>query len=445
LQLTLLCDLLNQISSQPWSLKPDSRGPVLLSTTCWWPFLARFAQLLAQAGCRVAVLCPPGHPVRAVPGVTVLEQRAFHPTQALSAAIAACQPTLVIPADDRAVTDLHRLHQTGSDAERRLVERSLGSPHGYPVTTSRLRLLALARRLDIPVPDDQAIATPADLDAWIARTPGPWVLKVDGSWAGAGVQIAATRRQAHAAFDALSHQVNGGVALTRMLVNRDPFSAADWLRRKPQQVSAQRHVSGWPGNLAMLCRGGEVLAASVAEAVACGGATGPSTIIRLVDRPEFVEGARRLAHELRLAGCYGLDFMVEEATGRALLIELNPRLTPLSNIRIDAARDLVGAVVAVLTGAACAPPAARPGNGLVAHFPSAWQWHGNDPRLAACFQDVPWDEPALMAEMLRPGWPERPLLARMESGSRRLVRRARARLRARKAAESKLVLEKLPQ
>jgi len=294
-----------------------------------------------------------------VPGVTVLEQRAFHPTQALSAAIAACQPTLVIPADDRAVTDLHRLHQTGSDAERRLVERSLGSPHGYPVTTSRLRLLALARRLDIPVPDDQAIATPADLDAWIARTPGPWVLKVDGSWAGAGVQIAATRRQAHAAFDALSHQVNGGVALTRMLVNRDPFSAADWLRRKPQQVSAQRHVSGWPGNLAMFCRGGEVLAASVAEAVACGGATGPSTIIRLVDRPEFVEGARRLAHELRLAGCYGLDFMVEEATGRALLIELNPRLTPLSNIRIDAARDLVGAVVAVLTGAACAPR--RPG------------------------------------------------------------------------------------
>ena len=388
----------------------------------------------------MSVLCPPGHPVRAVPGVTVLEQRAFRPTQALSAAIAACEPALIVPADDRAVADLHRLHRTGSDAERRLIEHSLGSPHGYPVTTSRLRLLALARRLGIPVPDDQAIATAADLDDWISRTPGPWVLKVDGSWAGAGVQIVTTRKQAHAAFGMLSRRVNGRMALTRMLVNRDPFSAADWLRRERQQVSAQRHIRGWPGNLAMFCRDGEVLAASVAEAVACGGATGPSTIVKLVDRPEFVEGARRLAQELGLTGFHGLDFMVDETSGQALLIELNPRLTALSNIRIDAARDLIGAAATILSGIVCELPTARPNGELVAHFPNAWQWHRHDPRLAACFQDVPWDEPALMAEMLRPGWPERPLLARMESGSRRLIRRRRARLNARRVSASKLVL-----
>ena len=194
----------------------------------------------------------------------------------------------------------------------------------------------------------------------------------------------------------------------------------------------------------MFCRDGEVLAASVAEAVSCGGATGPSTIVRLVDRPEFVEGARRLAHELRLTGFHGLDFMVDQATGRALLIELNPRLTALSNIRIDAARDLVAAAAAMLTGVPCAPPATRPEAELVAHFPSAWQWHRNDPRLAACFQDVPWEAPALMAEMLRPSWPERPLLARMEAGSRRLVRRARAWRNAREARVSEPVLEKTP-
>ena len=422
---------------------PNPGGAVLLVTTCWWPFLARFAHLLTQVGCRVAILCPPGHPAQAVPGVASFKQRAFRPTQALSAAIAACEPTLIVPADDRAVINLHRLHQTGSDAERRLIERSLGSPHGYPVTTSRLRLLALARRLHIPVPDDQAILTNADLDDWIARTPGPWVLKVDGSWAGAGVQIATTRNQAHRALNTLSHRVNPRMALTRMLVNRDPFSAADWLHRKSQQVSAQRHVRGWPGNLAMFCREGEVLAANVAETVACGGATGPSTIVRLVDRPEFVEGARRLAHELQLNGFHGLDFMVDEATGRALLIELNPRLTALSNIRMDAGRDLVGAAAAMLTGVPCAPPATRPEAGLVAHFPSAWQWHRNDPRLAACFQDVPWEAPALMAEMLRPSWPERPLLARMEAGSRRLVRRARAWRSAREARTSEPVLEKV--
>ena len=417
---------------------------MLLVTTCWWPFLARFAHLLAGAGCQVSVLCPRGHPVRTVPGVTVFEQSAFRPTQALSAAIAACSPAMIIPADDRAVSNLHRLHREGSDTERSLVERSLGSPHGYPVTTSRLRLLALARQLEIPVPDDQAIATAADLDDWLARTPGPWVLKVDGSWAGAGVQIATTRKKAHAAFCALGRRVNGRTALTRILVNHDPFSAADWLQGGGQQVSAQRYVRGWPGNLAMFCQDGEMLAASVAEAVACGGATGPSTIVKLVDRPEFVEGARRLARELRLTGFHGLDFMVEEATGRAMLIELNPRLTALSNIRIDAGRDLVGAAATILSGIACEPPAHRPSGELVAHFPNAWQWHRNDPRLAACFQDVPWDEPALMAEMLRPGWPERPLLARIEAGSRRLVRRTRARLAAREASASRLVPGRMP-
>ena len=390
----------------------------------------------------MTVLCPPGHPVQAVPGVISLRQSAFRPTQALSAAIAACQPVLIIPGDDRAVLSLHRLHRTGSDAERHLVERSLGPPHGYPAATSRLLLLALARRLHIPVPDDQAILTHADLDDWIDRTPGPWVLKVDGSWAGAGVQIASTRNQAHRALGTLAGRVNSRVALTRMLVNRDPFSAADWLHRQPKQISAQRFVRGWPGNLAMFCWDGEILAANVAEAVACGGATGPSTIIRLVERPDFIEGARRLARELRLTGFHGLDFMVDESTGRALLIELNPRLTALSNIRIDAARDLVGAVVAVLTGAPCAPPATMPETELVAHFPSAWQWHRDDPRLAACFQDVPWEEPALMAEMLRPSWPERPLLARMEAGSRRLVRRARAWRNARAARTSEPALAK---
>ena len=413
-------------------------------TTCWWPFLARFAHLLTRAGCRVSVLCPPGHPVQAVPGVNAFEQHAFRPAQALSAAIAACQPTLIIPADDRAVVNLHELHGVGSDLERRLIERSLGSPHGFPVTTSRLRLLALARRLNIPVPEGQAIATAADVDDWIARTPGPWVLKVDGSWAGAGVQIATTRKAVHAAFRTLSRRVNGRMALARMLVNHDPFSAADWLRGERQQVSAQRYVRGWPGNLAMFCLNGEVLAATVAEAVACGGATGPSTIIKLVDRPGFVESARRLARELNLTGFYGLDFMVDEATGEALLIELNPRLTALSNIRIDTFRDLVGAVATILSGVACEPAALRPTGELVAHFPNAWQWHRNDPRLAACFHDVPWDEPGLMAEMLRPGWPERSLLARMEAGSRRFIRRARARLPAYRMRSPALALGKAP-
>jgi len=144
----------------PRHLTPfDPTGSVLLVATCWWPSLARLAHLLVLAGCRVSVLAPPGHPARMVPGVRVFEQKAFRPLQALSAAIAAAQPGLVVPADDRATAGLHQLHRSGSDTERGVVRRSLGSPEGYAITTSRIRLLALARRLGLAVPDGGRIET----------------------------------------------------------------------------------------------------------------------------------------------------------------------------------------------------------------------------------------------------------------------------------------------
>ena len=342
----------------------------------------------------------------------------------LSQAIAACKPSLLVPADDRALAHLHRLHSIGSDAERRLVERSLGSPEHFGVVKSRVRLVALARALGIAVPDDEAVTTPAGLGAWLARVAGPWVIKVDGAWAGHGVRVADTPEQAYRAFHELRRPLGFWTSFKRLLVNRDPFWLVDRLQRAPPEVSVQAHVKGWPGNLAMFCRDGEVIAATVAEVVASLSETGPSTIIRLVDRPGLVADAGKLARELCLTGFYGLDFMVEQATGRAVLIELNPRVTSLANLRGGRAGNLVAAAAAAAAamGKPCRPTVAVSGaavsgaavsGDLVAHFPLALHWNRDDPRLASCVQDVPWDEPGLIAEMLRPTWPDRQILARI--------------------------------
>jgi hypothetical protein len=418
----------------PVSAKTKYAGPVLLVSTCWWPSFARFAHLLVLTGCRVSVLCPPGHPARVVPGVTVFDQQPFNPTAALSKAIAECQPVMVVPSDDRAVANLHELYQTGSATVRDLIVRSLGAPESYSIVRSRVRLIALARELGIAVPDDHAIGTAKELDDWLARAPGPWVVKVDGAWAGTGVRIATTPKQAHAAFRYLPRRLHAGVALKRLLVNRDPYWLADWRDQQPPEVSAQGHIKGWPGNLAMVCREGEVLAATVAEAVACWGETGPSTIVRLVHRPDFVADARRLARRLKLTGFYGLDFMVEQSTGKMILIEMNPRVTALANIRLHIGGDLIGAAASLFSGVPCPRPASLPADELVAHFPLAWHWNRNDPRLEGCFQDIPWGEPALVTEMLRPSWPDRPFLARMASGTLRLIKRNTNRVRLAGAA-----------
>ena len=369
---------------------------------------------MVQAGCEVSVLCPAGHPVHAVPGVSVRRHRGIDPVRALSEAIAACQPETVVPADDRAVFHLHRLHRTGTDAERALVERSLGAAEGFGVTASRSRLLEVARSLGIAVPEGAAVADRSGLGAWLDRVPGPWVLKVNGAWGGAGVRISSTREEARAAFETLGRWLNLWKVLRRLVVKGDSFWVSDWMCRGTPEVTAQAYVAGRPGNLAMLCRNGEVLAASVVETVKSMGPTGASTVVQVVDRPEFVADARLLARELGLNGFHGLDFMVENSTGRALLIEMNPRLTPLSNVRFGPGQDLVGAAATLLSGKACAPPATLPGR-LVAFFPTAQQVGCDRELLASCFQDVPREQPALVAEMLRPSWPERRLLSRLLS------------------------------
>lgn len=405
---------------------PPSPPPILIVTTDWWPSLARFAQLLQEAGCLVSVLCPPGHPVRAAPVSAVFDQSGLRPLTTLSQAIARSQPTLVIPGDDRAVHNLHCLYDAGSQAERELIARSLGNPESYRVSASRPLFLAAAAASGLAVPHGTRLASAADLRDWVARVDPPWVLKRDGAWGGSGVRITETTRAAKAAFHELRHGIHLRVALKRLIINRDSFPLGDWLMRRRSVVSAQCHIRGQPGSLAMVCRNGDVLAALVVEAVTCCGATGPAAIVRVADRPELVAGATRLARRLGLSGFIGLDFMVDEA-GAAWVIEMNPRYTPLCNLRLGDGRDVIGAFARALTGRA-APPRQPVPAGMIAHFPTAVRWSRTDERLAFCYQDIPRDHPALVEAMLQPSWPERQPLARGVEALRRglgLVRIAR--------------------
>ena len=224
-----------------------ARGGILLVTTCWWPSLAHLAHLLVQAGCRVWVLCPAGHPVHAAAGVTVRLHRGLDPVRTLSVAVGECRPEMVVPADDRAVRHLQQLHRTGTLAERALVERSIGDAEGFEATASRSRLLAVARSLGIAVPDGTAIAGSAELEAWMDRVPAPWVLKVDGAWGGDGVRICATRPEARAAFGELRRWLNLGRALRRLVIRGDPFWMSDWTSRATPEVTVQAHVAREPG------------------------------------------------------------------------------------------------------------------------------------------------------------------------------------------------------
>jgi len=334
------------------------------------------------------------------------------------AAIEATKPTMIIPCDDRAAHHLHELYararnsRTPGKTIATLVERSLGLPENHPIVSSRYDLLKIAREERLRVPDMHLLNAADDLEPWKVGQKLPCVLKADGTFGGRGVRIANTPEQAEQFFLELSRATTVKRALKRWIVNRDPF----WLRpcssRSRPAVIVQSYIHGRPANCAVVCWQGKVLAGIGVEVVSAQGQTGPASIVRVVDNPEMILSAERIACRLGLSGFFGLDFMIEDGSGETYLIEMNPRCTPLCHLQLGKGRDMIGALLAQLSGRPLqeAPPVTQ--NDMIAYFPQAW--HCKSKFLQSSFQDIPHGEPDLVEDLLRP-WPNRSLLFRILS------------------------------
>lgn len=403
------------------SKTPGAAAPrVLLTDTNRWPSSARLAIGLSKAGCRVSGICPRrGHPLL----YTRVVERTFpysglRPLESLAAAIEATQPQIIVPCDDRGVQHLHELHArsgrlgTFGAAVAKLIEWSLGPPESYPIASNRCDLLRIAGEEGVRVPDTKPLATADDLDAWQAGHDLPWVLKGDGTFGGRGVRIARTAPEAKQCFSDITTLFKATRAIKRTIVNRDAFWLRPWWNNYRPAIIVQAHVKGRPANCAFVSWKGKLLGCIDVEVISSEGSTGPAVVVRVIDNPEMTTAAERIAHRLRLSGFYGLDFMIEESSGHAYLIEMNPRCTPLSHLQLGAGRDLVGALWAQLAGQ---PPQATPPvtlNEIIAYFPQALTTKSE--YLQSGYLDTPRDEPDLVQDLLRP-WPDRSLLYRLVS------------------------------
>lgn len=359
-------------------------------------------------------MCPTrGHPLLK----TSVVRRTFpysgvRPLDSLVSAIEATKPQIVIPCDDRAVEHLHELYarsrnlgQPGRDIAA-LIERSLGSPESFPIVSSRIDLLRIAREEGLRVADTNLINAAEDLRSWSARQKLPWVLKADGTAGGRGVKIAGTAGQAQKYFMELSGLFGSARAIKRLIINRDPFWLRPWWNGTRPPVIVQSYIHGRPANCAVACWDGRVLAGIGVEVVNTAGPTEPANIVRVVDSPEMMFAAERIARRLRLSGLFGLDFMINES-GEAYLIELNPRATPLCHLQLGQGRDMIGALWAQLSGQPVReiPPITQ--NEVIAYFPQASKCQSEF--LKSTFYDIPQGEPDLIQELLSP-WPDRTLL-----------------------------------
>jgi len=386
---------------------------VMIASTAWWAFPARIAMQCAARGLSVAAICGRGHPLTKTAAVQMhFRYGAARPLRALAAAIEASKASMVIPCDDRALLHLHRLHAcTTNETLRLVIERSLGDPAAFPVLDDRAALAACARKLQIDAPETLPVDSTTALEAAIDTLGLPAVLKVDGTWGGFGVAIIRTRQQALDHYRRLSQPISFGRALKRLLVDRDAFHMLPWWQGRSPRVSLQAYVPGKPANSVSVAYQGRILSTVCAVAVSVQRPLGASSVVRIIAHAGMVQAAEKLAHDLKLSGVFGLDFLLDDATGIAQLVEMNARATPLCHLSFGAGRDPVGGIAKIAGSPGIDEPSCVTDRDIIAYFPQAWHTAPEDRWLRDGFHDVPWEDPGLLSELLRQPWPDRGWLA----------------------------------
>jgi hypothetical protein len=422
MQQTLPTTKSNGSSSETAAAAPK----VLLLENSRWSVVAMLAVRLAKAGMNVFAVCPVHHPLLKTRAVQkIFPYSALHPLESLNDAVEAVNPDIIIPSDDRAVGHLHELYfrarQMGPShaALAALIEKSIGSPDGYSIVSARYDLLRIAREEGLRIPETAPIKSESDLKSLQGRQGFPWVLKADGTGNGCGVRIARTPGEAVQFLAELTRYYRLGRAIKRMLVNRDPFWLRPWWQGVKPSVIVQSYIEGHPANCGVFCWKGKVLAGIGVEVASETGPMAHASVTRVVDNPDMMLCAERIARRLNMSGFFGLDFMIEKGTGLAYLIEMNPRPTRLSSLRLGKGRDLIGALVAQLTGQpVCEAPSVTQKD-LIAYFPEAWD--SKSELLESSYHDIPQGEDDLLQELRRP-WPRTTLLWRLTDYAEQLKR-----------------------
>ena len=378
---------------------------VLVATTFRWYPTARLAMALANADCTVEVVCPPGHPLAKTTAARKIHTyNGLAPLRSLSHAIASADPDMIVPGDDLATLHLHRLY----DRERQnaktdspigtLIERSVGAAESFPIAYARAAFMKLAEEEGIRVPQTQVIESLDDLKDWNLRNGFPSVLKANGTSGGCGVRIVNTMEDAERAFRFLQTAPRLLRAAKHALLDRDATLIWPALLRRQFVVNAQAFVDGREATSAVACWKGEVLAALHFEVINKRSSSGPATVVRLIENAEMSATAQKMARRLNLSGVHGFDFMLEEQTGNAYLIEINPRATQVGHLALGPGRDIPAALYAALSGDAVQPAPKVTDKETIALFPQEWIRDPQSPFLKSAYHDIPWEEPELVRD-----------------------------------------------
>lgn len=366
------------------------------------PLAARISIALADVGFHVAALTRSGHPVRE--GRKISDHFPYSSLFRLKSIVRAIDrwaPDLVVCTDDLAVRQLQSLHRrtaiSGDGAERRisdLIELSLGPPASFPAMRNKSSFLALAKLEGLRGPRTIVIPANRAFESMPAELTYPVVVKADHSDGGRCVRIVDGDADLRSVvWELQTPNTWRGRRLFGAILGSEALSLFKLPLRRT--ISLQEYITGRPGNRAVICWKGKVLAGITVEVVEVTHERGPASVVRPVDHPEMAMVCERMVKRLHLSGFVGFDFIIDSAN-RAWLLEMNPRVTQICHFSLSDGTDLAGMLYTLMNRQ---PPYPRPASinrDLVALFPNEIIRSSSSSYLLSCQHDVPWEEPEIV-------------------------------------------------
>jgi ATP-grasp domain len=395
-------------------MQPSSVAPtvVYLALNDWFSS-ARLPRYLSGAGFRLIAICTQASPLRQV---RHFEHRAVIAPEELRSTLEEVtrrfQPELIVSADEGAIYAVHALRRQYAEAPAtmsaqlgRLLRRSLGDPARQDWLLSKQHINEIADGLGIAVPRQRVVTLPWEADAFAREVGYPIVLKKENTHGGMGVLLC--RDAAETVTNVFRLRAGGyhqrGIARYGVgAVAHLPPVRSLLATRRGRALIAQEYVQGSPAFRTFVAHEGRMLAGFCAIAERVDPAPfGSSTVVRFVENPDMARAAAALAQAVGLTGFAGVDFILEARTGRAVLLELNARVTPTTHLGSLLGTDLCATLLAELTGdgaIASAPPAKLgPAPQKAALFPSELMRDAASEYLHSAYHDIPEDEPELIA------------------------------------------------
>lgn len=379
-----------------------------------WPFVARIPIALAKVGLQVATVVPARSLIQRIKRTHARYiYRPWRPSASILRAIDAWSPNLLVCSDDRAVSELHRIHRRASrypDNPRLcrlidLIEASLGDPASFAITRTMSAFISSAQTAGIRCPRTVVIGNNEELKRTLNGIAYPVLLKADGSQGGRGVRFVRGERDMVPAICELLLPIWWPASFKRILASRGLFwffGRRPWLRK----VCIQEYVVGRPANRVVFSAQGKVLAGLSVEAVETAYEFGPASVVRTIDHSEMKTAAEVMAQRLHLSGFLGFDFIVDD-DNRAWLLEMNPRVTPVAHLNVEGA-NLPAAIFSHLTGSNPIADIPIVREKTIALFPQELTRSRCSEYVLTSYHDVPWQEPEFVRHclnsVLERGW-----------------------------------------